>query len=256
METPDLASLATQWSIILRAGQKQGDAAAAARSVLLLRYHEAIMRYLKAALRDEHAAWQVYSNFAVRVLQVDQFLQRADPSRGRFRDYLKTILRHMVSDYYRERHREHRQLEEFARRSQSSAEPDTTDSAEDLQFLSCWREELMHWARQRLEDVERKTGQPYATLLHLLEEQPELRSSQAAELLSAQMNRPFTADGVRQLKHRGRELFGEMLVRETARSLQVDLHDPEGANRIEQELIDLGLLLSYCKAALDRFRKR
>jgi RNA polymerase sigma-70 factor (ECF subfamily) len=256
MEPADLANLATQWSVILRAAQKQGDAAAAARSALLLRYHEAVMRYLRTALHDEHAAWQVYSNFAVRILQVDPFLQRADPSRGRFRDYLKTILRHMVSDFYRERQREHKQLEELARRSQASVGPDSTDSAEDLQFLSCWREELMNWARQRLEDVERKTGQPYATLLRLLEGQPELRSSQAADLLTAQFHRPFTSDGVRQLKHRGRELFGEMLVRETARSLQVDLHDPEGTDRVEQELIDLGLLLSYCKAALDRIRKR
>ncbi len=256
MEQADLANMATQWSVILRAAQQQGDAAAAARGALLLRYHEAVLRYLRAELRDEHASWQVYSNFAVRVLQVDRFLQRADPSRGRFRDYLKTILRHMVSDYYRERHREHKHLEELARRSPPPVEPDATDSADDLQFLSCWREELMNWARQRLEDVEKKTGQPYATLLHYFEEQPGLRSAQAAELLSAQFHRPFTADCVRQLTHRGRELFGEMLVREAARSLQVDLHDPDGADRVERELIDLGLLLSYCKKALDRIRNR
>ena len=125
MEQADLANMATQWSVILRAAQEQGDAAAAARGALLLRYHEAVLRYLRAQLRDEHAAWQVYSNFAVRILQVDRFLQRADPGRGRFRDYLKTILRHMVSDYYREQHREHKHLEELARRSPPPRRPPT-----------------------------------------------------------------------------------------------------------------------------------
>jgi hypothetical protein len=82
-----------------------------------------------------------------------------------------------------------------------------------------------------------------------------VRSAQLAERLAARLGRPFTAAGVRQLVHRGRELFGDLLVGEVARSLQVDAATPEGANRVEEELIDLGLLFSYCKAALERCRQ-
>jgi hypothetical protein len=44
-------------------------------------------------------------------------------------------------------------------------------------------------------------------------------------------------------------------VGEVARSLQVDPAEPEGADRVEEELIELGLLFSYCKAALERCRR-
>jgi RNA polymerase sigma-70 factor (ECF subfamily) len=254
MQDIDLANMATQWSVIFRAAQPEGDAAAAARNALLLRYHEAVLRYLRAELRDEHTAGQVYSNFAVRVLEVDRFLQRADPQRGRFRDYLKTVLRHMVADYHRAQKRENKQREALARREETP-EVDPAETEDVARFLTCWRQELINWAWQRLEEAEKKSSRPYASLLRLQEQHPGLRSAQAAELLSAQLGRPFTAEGIRQLAHRGREMFGEMLVFEAARSLQIDLSDPESAHRVEEELIDLGLLLSYCKNALDRYRQ-
>lgn len=255
MDEHDLANMATQWSVIFRAAQQEGDAAAEARSTLLLHYHEAVLRYLQAELRDEHAAGQVYSNFAVRVLEVDRFLQRADPRRGRFRDYLKTVLRHMVADHHRAQQRENKQREPLALHNGTSAESELIETEADAQFINCWRQELINWAWQRLEEAEKRTSRPYASLLRLQEQQPGLRSAQAAELLAAQLGRPFTAEGVRQLAHRGREMFGEMLVLEAARSLQIDLNSPESADRVEEELIDLGLLLSYCKAALDRYRQ-
>ncbi len=256
MEDADLTDMATQWTMVLRAAQEEGDDAAVARNKLLVRYHEAVLRYLRAELRDEHACGQVYSNFAVRVLEVDRFLQRADPRRGRFRDYLKTVLRHMVADYYRAQQRENKQREELVRRGEEQGEKGSGTSEADQHFLNCWRQELINWAWQRLEQKEQQSSQPYATLLRLQEKQPGLRSAQLAEQLSQQLGRPFTADGIRQLTHRGRELFGEMLVREAARSLQVDLNDPEGVQRVEEELIDLELLFSFCKVALDRCRQR
>jgi RNA polymerase sigma-70 factor (ECF subfamily) len=255
MEEADLTDILTQWTMVLRAAQEEGDDAAVARSKLLVRYHEAVLRYLRAELHDEHACGQVYSNFAVRVLEVDRFLQRADPRRGRFRDYLKTVLRHMVADYYRAKQRENKQREELVRRGEEQGEKGPCNSEADQHFLNCWRQELINWAWQRLEQKEQQTNQPYATLLRLQEKQPGLRSAQLAEQLSQQLDRPFTAEGIRQLAHRGRELFGEMLVREAARSLQVDLSDPEGVQRVEEELIDLELLFSFCKVALDRCRQ-
>src|SRR4051812_45057876 len=76
----------TQWSLVLEAGRKDGDAAAAARNRLLVRYHEAVSRYLRAQIKDPHAADELHSRFAERVLELHPFLGRADPKKGRFRD--------------------------------------------------------------------------------------------------------------------------------------------------------------------------
>ena len=255
MEEAELANLATQWSVILRAAQEQGDAAASARCALLLRYHEAVLRYLRAELRDEHVAGQVSSNFAVRILEVDRFLQRADPKRGRFRDYLKTVLRHMVADYHREQQRENKQLEALARHAEEAPEPESLGAENDQHFLNCWRQELINWAWQRLEEAERRTGQPYAALLRLQEQQPGLRwRRRRNDWLFKWVVPSRRRECVRSPIADGNCSARCWCARR--RSLQVDLSDPEGANRVEEELIDLGLLLSYCKSALDRCRQR
>jgi RNA polymerase sigma-70 factor (ECF subfamily) len=257
MSDPNLADMLTHWSRVFCAGRPEGDSAAEARHELLVRYHDAVLRYLRAELRDDNAAEQVFSNFALRVLEADRFLQRADPARGRFRDYLKTVLRHMVADHYRQQQRENRKRESLTPGTDNEpVERDEAGAEEDQRFLGCWRQELVNQAWQALGQAETKTGQPYATLLRLQEEQPGVRSAQLAEQLTNRLGRPFTAAGIRQLVHRGRELFGDLLVGEVARSLEVDLADPAGANRVEEELIDLGLLFSYCKAALERCRAR
>ncbi|MHB1426925.1 MAG: sigma-70 family RNA polymerase sigma factor [Gemmataceae bacterium] len=252
MNDVDLADLATSWSLLMSARQTEGDAAAAARNTLLLRYCDAVVRFLRVQLRDEHAVDELCSNFAVRILEADGLLQRADPQRGRFRDYLKTVLRNMIADYHRKRQRQSKQLEALRQGDNEPVELDSRQAEQDREFANCWRQEIIKWAWQQLEQTEKKTGQPYATLLRLQETQSGLRSAQLAELLTEQLCRPFTASGVRQLAHRGRELFGDLLVAETARSLQVDADDPDGAGRVEQELIDLNLLFSYCKKALER----
>jgi RNA polymerase sigma-70 factor (ECF subfamily) len=67
-----------------------------------------------------------------------------------------------------------------------------------------------------------------------------------AERLTAQLGRPLTSAGVRQLLHRARERFADALLEEVAQSLarSTDEH-------IEQELTELGML-DYCRPALDR----
>jgi RNA polymerase sigma-70 factor (ECF subfamily) len=252
---PNLADLATHWSRVLQAQDPQGDSAASARNELLVRYHEAILRYLRAELRDEHAAGQLFSDFAVRVLEVDSFLKRADPDRGRFRDYLKAVLRRMVIDHYRGKGRDQKKRAELPADGghdpavEPSPEPDA-----DAQFTECWRQELINQAWKALEETEKRTGQPYCSALRLKDAHPGLRSAQLAEQLTALLGRPVTAAGLRQTLHRGRDLFGELLVQEVARSLRTTPGEEVTAARLEQELIDLSLLLSYCKAALERYR--
>lgn len=254
MNQADLAQLSTHWSNIIRAREAEGDAAMAARNTLLLRYVEVVMRYLRAVLRDQNAVDHVCSNFALRVLESDRLLQNADPRRGRFRDYLKAVLQNMIADYYRQQRRERKQRENLNLEMQEPADAASPNSEEDQQFVRYWREELVKWVWHQLEQRDKKTGQRYSVLLRLQMQQPQLRSAQLAEEMSAKMDKPYTAAAVRQLLHRGREVFGELVVAEVARSLQVDPSDPEGYERVEQELIDLGLLFSYCKTALERCR--
>jgi len=255
MKQSDLAQLSTHWSNIFRAREGEGDAAMAARNALLLRYIEVVLRYLRAALRDPGVVDQVCSNFALRVLESDRLYQNADPERGRFRDYLKAVLQHMIADYYRQESRENKQCQ---RLSGEYELPDPSSLSEELDqdFVRCWREELIKWVWRQLDQRDQKTGQKYAVLLRLQAKKPEMRSTQLAELLSQKLGKPFTAAGVRQLLHRAREVFGDLLVAEVARSLQVDPGDPDGNRRVEEELIDLGLLFSYCKKALERCRAR
>ena len=63
-----LLSIPTSWSKVLEAGHSAGFAA---RHHLLVRYHEAILNYLRAKLPwDEKGADQLYSDFAIRVLEI------------------------------------------------------------------------------------------------------------------------------------------------------------------------------------------
>jgi RNA polymerase sigma-70 factor (ECF subfamily) len=253
----DLGEMKTRWSQILQA-KGQGDNPA--RAALLVRYSEAVYRYLLGRLRDPHAAGEVFSNFAVRVLEGDAFLQRADRQRGRFRDYLRAVLARMIVDHYRKQQRDQRDQRPLD--PESSLEPadpnavNPTENEEDAEFLACWRQEFLNKAWQGLEAAELNTGQPYCSAIRLKEANPGLRSAQLAEQLATRLGKPFSADALRKMVQRGRILFGDLLVAEVARSLHEAPPEPVTAEDIEQELIDLGLYFSYCKTAVQRYREQ
>jgi RNA polymerase sigma-70 factor (ECF subfamily) len=133
--------------------------------------------------------------------------------------------------------------------SDSAGELGTTpagDAVLDQEFLERWREELLAHAWEALAEVERQSGQPYHAVLSSKVEQRQVRSAELAVRLSAERGRPFTEDGIRQVLHRARKKFAELLVAEVARSLQTA--EPEA---LERELVELGLL-DYCRSALPR----
>jgi RNA polymerase sigma-70 factor (ECF subfamily) len=169
--------------------------------------------------------------------------QGADPRRGRFRDYLKTVLRRLVAQYYKQRQSAPVSLPAVVADPQLDT-PEGLDT--DDQFLSTWRSELLNRAWQSLKTDETKRGQPYYTVLRLRLEHPqdELTSAQLAERLGDQFGRPFTSENVRKLLQRGREKLARYLLDEVAQSLQ-----EATPAELEQELRDLGLL-GYCRSAL------
>jgi RNA polymerase sigma-70 factor (ECF subfamily) len=237
-----LSSIESHWTLLFQAHNSNTDLRMEAQKQLLLRYYGAVYRYLLGIVRDPQVAEELTQDFAVRFLRGE--FHGADPGRGRFRDFLKAALRHLAHDYWRKQLRIPQPLD------QDGAEPVATDSTADnsfdRQFLEKWREELLSRTWEGLAAVEAGTGHPYLTVLQRKTQEPQVRSAQLAEQLSSQLKKPFTEVAVRQLLHRAREMFADLLVEEVVQSIET----PE-LDELEQELVDLDLL-GYCQSALER----
>src|SRR5215472_16778178 len=128
-----LSRISTLWSLVGQAHHDAGDEVGAARGQLLQRYGGAIRRYLLGALRDPDAAEDLFQDFAYRFLHGD--LRRADPERGRFRDYVKGVLFHLVADYHKKRQRLPRQMAPEHPDPAVVCEP---DADQEQAFLASW----------------------------------------------------------------------------------------------------------------------
>jgi len=247
MSQPDLAhrisQIQTLWTVVGQAGgEGTTHAVNAAQEQLLERYGKAVYRYLLGAIRDSDAADELYQEFALRFVRGD--LAGADPARGRFRDYLKGVLSHLVGDHYRRKRKQPLALNPEYEPSAAADEPALSD--ED--FLASWRNELLGRAWTALAQHEKHNSQPFHTVLQYRAAHPETRSEQMAEELSSQMGKPVNAAWVRQTLHRAREKFAEILLDEVVQTLRGPT-----MNDLEQELIDIGLI-EYCRPALASMR--
>ncbi|WP_425396216.1 RNA polymerase sigma factor [Aeoliella sp.] len=237
-----LSQIDTLWSMVQHAHRKDATLHLNAQQEMLDRYGGAVQRYALAALRDEDAANEVFQEFALKFVRGDY--GKADPTKGRFRSFLKTSLYHLIIDYQRKRVKQQKQAAPLM--------ADTPDVAEsyhaptDEEFLNSWRADLLSRVWQQLEKVEITTGKPYHTVLRMRVEHPDVRSPELAEIVSKVLNKPMKAGAVRTSLHRAREQFGDLLIDEVAHSLSEAT--PEA---VEQELIELDLW-QYCKPALER----
>src|SRR4051812_41351821 len=93
-----ISRINTQWDLLARAHPDQPDAAEAQKA-LLRRYYGAVFRYLVACVGDSDVAEDLSQEFALRFVRGD--FRRADPGRGRFRNFIKTSLQNLVVDYRR-----------------------------------------------------------------------------------------------------------------------------------------------------------
>jgi RNA polymerase sigma factor (sigma-70 family) len=240
-----LSRIMTFWTKVFQAHQATGQEAQQAQRELLLRYYGAVYRYMLGTLRDANAAEELTQEFALRFLRGD--FKRADPDKGRFRDFLKTALRHLAIKYWDKKKREKdRGPQALPEDNSSVPDPIVAPAGDDRAFLAAWRDELMHRAWEALRKVEETTGTPCYTVMRLKTEQPDLRSAQLAEQLGPKVGRAFTEDGVRQTLKRARDKFADLLLDEVERSLP-----RPGPDLLEQELVELELL-EYCKSALKR----
>ncbi len=234
-----LSRISTQWTLLNQAHAGPADAATAARRELMLRYCGAVYHYLLGATRDEDAALELTQEFFLRFLQ--GAFHRADPERGRFRDYVKTVLIHLVTDYHQDQRARPQALPEDLAAPAVPA-PEAADP--DAAFLQAWREDLL---RRTWEALAAHATLHAVLLLHV--QQPDLPSPDLADQLTARLNKPFTAGHVRVALHRAREKFADLLLAEVAHSLGT----PTDAQLV-RELRDLDLL-RFCNRSLERRRK-
>ena len=238
MSSPDiqqhLSDIATHWTMLRQAHGGAADEAAAARQALMERYCGAVFRYLLRKVRDASVAEDLTQEFALRFIQ-GRF-ERADRERGRFRDYVRGALFRLVQDHYREQARGPRPVA----LEHDPAGPDEQADA-DRAFRESWRQELLARAWRALEA---ETGQPCYAVLRLRADQPELTGAQMAEMLTARLGRDISPANLRQLLHRARERFAELLLDDIRESLE-----DAPTERVAEELAELNLL-KYCKDAL------
>lgn len=243
-EVPDvrLSRISTQWTIVFQAHQGSPEEVASAQAELMNRYSGAVHRYLLGSLRDVHAAEELDQEFALRFIRGD--FHRADPSRGRFRDFVRKALRNLMIDYQRRRkHIPHALGDD----TPEPADPASADFEND--FKASWRQELMSRAWSGLKALEAK-GKPYHAVLQERVKQPTMPSHQLAKILTERLGRPVDDGWVRQCLLRARARFVDILVDEVAASLPEPTLDA-----CEEELADLDLL-HYCAPAIQRRRER
>src|SRR6185437_8626765 len=239
-----LSRISTLWSLVSLAHHEPGEETGEAQRRLLERYGGAIRRYLLGALRNADAAEDLFKDFAYRFLHGD--LRRVDPERGRFRDYVKGVLFHLVADYHKKRQRLPHQMAPDHPDPAVVCEP---DAAQDQAFLDSWRDELLARTWTALSAVDQAHGQCFHAVLRFRADHPDLRSHEMAEQMSGILGKPPTAAGVRKTLERARDRFADLLLDEIAQALANPT--PE---YLEEELIDLNLL-EHCRPALERRRK-
>lgn len=234
-----LSQIVTAWTMLFQTRAASTETVSAAQQKILQRYSGAVYRYLLASVRDPDVADELFQEFGLRLARGD--FQRADPERGRFRNFLKTTLYHLIIDHQR---RKKRQALSLDASSPQPAAAEASLAELDEEFLSQWRAEVMGKAWQALAELEKQTSQPLFTVLRFRTDHPDMRSPEMAQQLTERLGKAVTPEWVRKRLFLAREKFTELVVDEVTRSLENP--SPE---EIADELTALGLL-NYCREAL------
>ena len=192
-QKPDisLTNLPTIWGTI-RDAHGTGPAAQTAMIELISRYHDAVERYLRLKLRDQNLADEVFQEFWTKVLT--HKLAGADHSKGRFRDYLRTVLHRLIIDHYR------------GRKFQALPPGDLLDEGQpDADFDRHMREAVLKRVWSRLETYEACTPKNrYSSVLHLRSAYPDGSIDELALKLEEKTQTKITPEAFRKTLQRAR----------------------------------------------------
>ncbi len=236
MSDERLTDISTIWTTISSA-HTPGPKSQAAMEELVGRYHDAVTRYIHLKVRDKHLADEVLQEFWTKLLTGK--LSGADKSKGRFRDYLRTVLHRLIIDHFR------------AKKVQSLPPGDLLDaSRRDEDFDRVWREAVINRVWTRLDTYQATTPKNrYATVLQLRRDFPDAPIEDLAEKLGQILKSPVRPEAFRKTLQRARAKFIELLILE----LRETIHSGRDED-IEAEIYDLGLgplYRRYCSATHD-----
>lgn len=241
-EEQHISRIETMWSMVRSAQRDESVNSELAKQEMLNRYGSAVRRYLLGATRNEDIADDLFQEFAVRFLTGKY--SSADMDRGRFRSFLKTILFRLVAEHFRKQSRD--KSVPMGSQMSEATDADATPVDADAEFNTVWGEELLKKAWQALQQLEERTGRPFFTVMQLKVQNPEMRSTDLAQLASERTGKELSTGNTRVMLHRAREQFADFLVDEVQQSLETNDID-----RVADELRDLNLY-AYCKPALER----
>lgn len=220
----------TRWSLIQHAHSAgKPDSVGEARRLLVLRYSSAIRRYLGGIVRNDDLADELSQELVLRLMRGD--FGGANPSFGRFRDFLKMAIRNVAKSAW----------QKSERRKTVDAELDLIGADNggqtDLQWTEQWRKSVLDHAWNRFLTDQGGKPSPGYLALKLKTEFPDADSDELAERLSQKTGTAIRADNFRQILKRARKRFAEHLFDEVRAGL-----DTESTERLEEELSALGLL--------------
>ena len=201
----------------------------------VVRYGNAVRRYLTAILRDRNDADEVLQEIIVGLLNRGGVVAvwPTPGGAGRFRDYLKAVSRNAAITFLRKKGR--RVAAELT--PDAHADPSTTDEAADREMTAEWQRCVLDKVWRELDVHERKNpGNLCHTCLRVYTEFADADSPEQARIASERAGRVLTPEAFRKQVSRARRLMAECILLEVARSVV-----PPTADAVEEELNDLGL---------------
>jgi RNA polymerase sigma factor (sigma-70 family) len=245
---PDrLSQIKTLWTQMLKVGVSPNQPDAKTKE-LVLRYYDAVYRYLLSIVREEDKAMDLTQEFAVRFVRGD--FSKANPARGRFRDFLKASVRNLVMDHYRKQ--KVARDKGLGQMPDEGFEPadDRARAAQDAAFAARFRDEILTRTWATFAEYEKSSGKPVCTVLRFRTENPEANTTEMAATLSCALGREISEVAMRQTLSRARAQFADLLLDEVRQTLASPSHE-----ELHEELVELGLL-EYCKSALERRQQK
>src|SRR5262249_29459922 len=157
---------------------------------------------LRGVVRNSDAAEDLFQEFACRVLKGD--LHGADPERGRFRNFVKGVLFHLVADHHQRQKRQPVAMPDGV--PEPVVEPPSMADL-DRDLVRSWGAGGLARCWQAVEAFDSQSNKMFYKVLRFRAEHPKMSSEEMAEALSRELGKPLTAAAVRQTLHRAREKF-------------------------------------------------
>jgi RNA polymerase sigma-70 factor (ECF subfamily) len=211
----------TQWSLVVRAGNKGDSQSHEAISELCQRYWLPVYAFLRRQVQDVHEAQDLTQGFFAHLLE-KSIVTRANPDRGRFRSFLLASAKNFVANQ-RARARAQKRGGSAVRLSldfengegQLTIEPGD-ETKPEVTFDRQWALSLIHHAMQRIEEefVQADRCTQFRLLKGaLMGETPEFSYAEIGRQLG------LSEDAARQAGQRLRRRFRQVLREEVSQTL-------------------------------------